>query len=118
MYGPDKLEGNALTPDSLQRLIDHHRDVAQHHQEQYDHIVVLYPAELAPPHGIVDNRVTARLPFVLFARKRPGDAGMAEEALKNAAIHRETSEALEALQSKLRAEAEALLIAADEADEA
>jgi hypothetical protein len=108
-----------MTPDSLQRLIDHHRDVAQHHQHSYDWVAAKFAAsKYAAPPGIVDDAVTAKFRFTLWADKHPGYAIAAKHDLEMAAIHRETAEALEAPQSKLRAEVEAMLIAADEADEA
>jgi hypothetical protein len=60
-----------MTPDSLQRLIDHHRDVAQIHQRSYDWVAAKFAAsKYAAPPGIVDDAVTAKFRFTLWADKR------------------------------------------------
>jgi hypothetical protein len=80
-----------MTPDSLQRLIDHHRSVALH-QQSYDRVA----AGFAAPPGIEpDSPVIARVRFALWADKNPGRACMVEHDLKMAAIHQETADALD-----------------------
>jgi hypothetical protein len=95
MFGPDKLlrlERPAMTPDSLRQLIDHHRGVAQHHQQSYDTVA----AEFASPPGIEpDSPVMARFRFAGWANKNPVRARMLEHDLRMAAIHRETADALQ-----------------------